>query len=70
MFEDVTQWEKVSTVFERCFWSKGKAAGRRMQVEAHSSHRTELNHKRLKNDLNTKPDTLSPIEEKVRKTLT
>lgn len=58
MFEDLTQWGKVSTVFEQCFHSNGKATGRRTQTEAHSTAQNSAPDG-LKKDLSTKPDTLN-----------
>ena len=61
------QWKKDS-IFNKWHWSNWMSECKRMQIDPYLSPCTKLKSKWVK-DLNTKPDTLNLIEEKVRNIL-
>jgi hypothetical protein len=59
---------KKESIFNKRCWSNWQSVCRRMKINPYLSPCTKLKSKWIKN-LNIKPDTLSLIEEKVRKSL-
>jgi hypothetical protein len=59
------QWKKEG-IFDKWSWSNWQGAHRRMQMDPYLSPCTKLKSKWIK-DIYIKPDTLTPIEEKFRK---
>jgi hypothetical protein len=59
---------KKESIINKCCWSNWQSVCRKMKIDPYLSPCTKLKSKWIK-DLNTKPDSLNRIEEKVGESL-